>query len=513
MKFLLRNLLAAGLSTLLIACGTNPVTGESELQLISTNQEIQMGEQAYAPGRQMQGGDYVVDPALGRYVQQVNDRLARVSDRDLPYEIHILNSSVPNAWALPGGKMAINRGLLTELKSEAELAAVLGHEVVHAAARHGARAQERGLLLQSGVLATAVVGGGTRFGDMMAGGAMVGAQLLNTRYGRDAELQADHYGMEYMVRAGYNPNAAVDLQQTFVRLSEGRKSSWLEGLFASHPPSEERVERNKANARRLGGADLDFGRERYQQAIAGLKRDLPAYQAHDQAVAAANEEKFDEANTLADRAIHLQPAEPKFHGLKGDLAFHAGNYRQASSHYNKAIALYPDYFAFHLRQGYTQMQLDNIDAATRALERSNEILPTANAQKALGDLALKQGNEARAVEYYSSAARSDSATGREALAALARLELEDQPAKYLKTRHGEGRDGKLAIAVYNLSPLPVNNIVVAAAFFDAQGNQTSEVRRFEVKQTVEPEKYAVINTGWDIAQGLRSEVESASLTE
>ena len=86
----------------------------------------------------MQGGAYVVDPELNRYVREVGARLARASDRALPYEFVVLNNSTPNAWALPGGKIAVNRGLLVELDNEAELAAVLGHEIVHAAARHGA---------------------------------------------------------------------------------------------------------------------------------------------------------------------------------------------------------------------------------------------------------------------------------------------------------------------------------------------------------------------------------------
>jgi len=223
MQTFLKTLFLISALSLVTACGTNPVTGKQELQFISTSQEIRMGQQAYLPTRQLQGGDYVVHPSVVRYVQGVNNRLAAVSDRDLPFEIEVLNSSVPNAWAMPGGKMAINRGLLVQMKSEAELAAVLGHEIVHAAARHGAKSQERGMLLQGGLIAAQIAGANSEYGNLIAGGAMVGAQLVSTRYGREAELESDLYGMEYMVRAGYNPEAAIDLQQTFVRLSEGRE--------------------------------------------------------------------------------------------------------------------------------------------------------------------------------------------------------------------------------------------------------------------------------------------------
>ena len=193
-------------------------------------------------------------PELTAYVNEVGQKLAAVADRKLPYEFVVLNNPVPNAWALPGGKIAVNHGLLTELKNESELAAVLGHEIVHAAARHGAKAQERGTLLQAGLAAAQI---GAAFGGVdqnVAGlvlqGAGVGAQLVQQKYGREQELESDEYGMKYMKLAGYDPLGAVTLQETFVRLSQqqGQKAtSWLEGLFASHPPSQERVDKNRGH--------------------------------------------------------------------------------------------------------------------------------------------------------------------------------------------------------------------------------------------------------------------------
>ena len=219
----------------LAACGTNPVTGKKELQFVSESQELQIGAQQYSPARQSQGGDFKVLPELTAYVNSVGQKLGAVSDRQLPYEFTVLNSSVPNAWALPGGKIAINRGLLTELDNEAELAAVLGHEIVHAAARHGAKAQERGALLQVGMIAAqvgiAMSDVGATAGNLMVQGAGVGAAMVTMKYGRDAELEADYYGMRYMQRAGYDPMGAVTLQEKFVKLSEasGHNQNWLEG--------------------------------------------------------------------------------------------------------------------------------------------------------------------------------------------------------------------------------------------------------------------------------------------
>src|SRR5690554_4021320 len=124
----------------LSACGVNPVTGKKELQFVSEAQELKIGEQYYAPTQQTEGGTFDVLPELSQYVNEVGHKLAAVSDRPLPYEFVVLDNSVPNASALPGGKITINRWLLTELKDEAELAGVLGHEILHPAARHGANA-------------------------------------------------------------------------------------------------------------------------------------------------------------------------------------------------------------------------------------------------------------------------------------------------------------------------------------------------------------------------------------
>src|SRR6185436_12695613 len=181
------------------ACGVNPVTGKKEIQFVSPEQELKIGEQNYAPMRQAEGGDFDVLPEPTAYVNEVGKKLAAVAaaDRPLPYEFVVLNNSVPNAWALPGGKIAVNRGLLTELANEAELAAVLGHEIVHAAARHGAQSQERGVLVQGGLVAAqlgaAMDGVDGQEAQLLALGTNIGAQLITTRYGREAELQSDLY--------------------------------------------------------------------------------------------------------------------------------------------------------------------------------------------------------------------------------------------------------------------------------------------------------------------------------
>ena len=124
--------------TVLAGCSKNPVTGKKEFAPYSTADESVLGNQHYRPLQQAQGGRFGMDPCLAAYVRQVGRRVAAVSHRKmLPYEFVVLNNSTPNAWALPGGKIGVNRGLLPEMGNEAGRAAVLSHEVSHAAAWTG----------------------------------------------------------------------------------------------------------------------------------------------------------------------------------------------------------------------------------------------------------------------------------------------------------------------------------------------------------------------------------------
>jgi predicted Zn-dependent protease len=413
---------AIAMLALLAGCTVNPVTGERELGIVTTADEIAIGNEQYGPSRQMQGGDLVVDQELARYVAGVGQRLAAVSDRDLPYEFTVLNNSVPNAWALPGGKIAVNRGLLVALQSEAELAAVLGHEIVHAAARHGALAMQRGLLLQTVVVATQAAVEGSDYSSFAVGTASVGAQLINQRYSREAELEADQYGMRYMSRAGYDPQAAVSLQQTFVRLFESDSdSSWIDGLFASHPPSTERVRRNEETAATLP-AGGEIGADAYRRAISRLIQAKPAYDAYDAGVKALSDGRIDEAQRLADEAASLVPEEGHFHALLGDVDSERGMYGQAIAHYGDAIARNDGYFYYYVRRGFAHLALDELDPAAGDLDTSIGLLPTADAYVGLGRIAERRGDTARAAEYYMQAAGSASPAGDAARAALARIE-------------------------------------------------------------------------------------------
>lgn len=237
------------LLTLLPACATNPVSGKKEVALMSEEQEITVGREADPKIRKEYG---VYDDAkLQAYVQRVGERLAGLSHRpELFYRFTVLDSPEVNAFALPGGYIYITRGLMAYLNDEAELAAVLGHEIGHVTARHAVRQYTTAMAAQIGYTI------GSIFVPQV--GSQAGSTLYNVLgtalvrgYGRQYELQADQLGAEYSALAGYDPQAMLAVlrvlkhQEEFeverARL-EGREPNVYHGVFATHPSSDKRLQ-------------------------------------------------------------------------------------------------------------------------------------------------------------------------------------------------------------------------------------------------------------------------------
>ncbi|MDX1914618.1 MAG: M48 family metalloprotease [Methylophilus sp.] len=458
-------------TAMLVACGTNPVTKKKEFQFVSESQEISIGQQNYSPARQSQGGDYIIDPELTTYVQSVGQKLAAVSDRpELPYEFVVLNDSIPNAWAMPGGKIAFNRGLLYELNSEAELAAVLGHEIVHAAARHGAKSMERGMFIQGAMIAVGIGAQNSDYANLIVGGSQLGAQLISSKYGRDAESESDLYGMNYMKKAGYDPMAAVALQETFVRLSAGKNSDFISGLFASHPPSQARVDANKETLAKLG-AGGEWGKEIYAQKVGKLKATQPAYKAYDEGVVALKKGDVATATKLAQKAIAGEPREARFQELLGDIAFTQKKPQEALGYYDKAIKLQPDYFKPYIQSGIALFNMGKKKEAEPFLNRANELLPTAPGHALLGQIAEERGEVDQALQHYQVAASSNSDIGKDATARAVRIDLPRNPAKYLQSGPMADNNGDVYAVVQNATSVPMGRVRVHVVKYDAKSGR------------------------------------------
>jgi len=277
MKKTFYNLLFLLLLADLTGCAVNPVSGKQDLVLMSEDQELAIGRKSHA---EIIGeyGEYK-DDKLARYVQRVGEEVAKNSHRsNLIYRFTILDSPEVNAFALPGGYIYVTRGILAYLNSEAELAAVLGHEVGHVTARHAVRRHSTATLtgIAGAILASA--SGSQGAGDLTR---LLGTALVQG-YGREHELEADRLGAEYLAKTGYRPEAMLDVvrllknQETFeaeLAKLEGRSPRTYHGLFASHPDNDKRLQSIiKAGSKKAGpGTPLrDEGRRVYLSAINGL---------------------------------------------------------------------------------------------------------------------------------------------------------------------------------------------------------------------------------------------------
>ena len=493
-------LAAAFLAT--AGCAVNPVTGDRELSLLSTEDEISTGEEHYVPSQQLGGGLYTVDPALTEYVTDIGRRVAAVSDRSLPYEFVVLNDSSPNAWALPGGKIAITRGLLLELDNEAELAAVLGHEIVHAAAKHGAHSMQRGMLGELVMLGAAAALRDSDHAEIALGAGGVGLQLVNRKYSRKDEREADYYGIKYLHAAGYDTAAAVELQEKFVALAKGRDSNWLEGLFATHPASTERVKNNrKALAEFPPGGNR--GRSAYQDRLAYLRARRDAYEDADRAREML-QKRPETALQVIDDAIAQEPREPLFYGIRGQILAHRDRYAEALRAYDAAIERDTGYFEHYLGRGLAYEKLGQRARARRDLERSNRLLPTAVASYSLGRIALADDHRAKAKRLFEAAAEARGDFGRKARDAFVKLDIVDAPGRYVAAEPF-GENGEVFVKVENAARQGLRDVVVR---IDAAINGKPVRPRVREIARLGADAYAIVRTG--IRYGANDAVEAGT---
>jgi len=252
------------------SCATNPVSGQPELMLLSEKDEIRLGRQTDAEIIRQYG--LYEDKKLSAYLNEIGDKMVKLSHRpNLAFHFRLLDSSVVNAFAVPGGYVYITRGILAALNNEAELAGVMGHEIGHVTARHSAEQYTRAQLAQLGL------GLGMVFSDTLRGisdFAQLGVGLLFLKFSRNNERQADELGVEYSTKAGYDARQMAEFFKTLERMNPGPGKSGLPSWFATHPSPEDRVMTVRAEARELqealGVRNLKIGRNEYLRHIDGL---------------------------------------------------------------------------------------------------------------------------------------------------------------------------------------------------------------------------------------------------
>jgi predicted Zn-dependent protease len=260
--------LGAGLAAGPLGCARNPVTGKSELSLVSESQEIAMGKQSAQEVAQTIG---LYDNANAQaYVAEIGKPIAAASERpNLPWEFHVVDDASVNAFALPGGFIYVTRGLMTTVNDEAEFATVIGHEIGHVTNRHSVQMISKSQLAQLGLGIGSILSSDiAKYGQL----ASAGLQVLFLKYSRDAENQADQAGFRYALTQGYDVREMPKVFQTLDRISQTGGGGKLPEWLATHPNPGNRIKHIETLLdtvhQDLGKAKVN--REGYLQRIKGM---------------------------------------------------------------------------------------------------------------------------------------------------------------------------------------------------------------------------------------------------
>ncbi len=238
-------LLTAGTAAFLISCAVVPETGRSQWLLVSPQEEMQLGLSEF--DKLKKSTPISKDAAANAVLQRVGQRIAQVATLpDAQWEFVLFDDKNANAFCLPGGKVGVYTGILPITKDEAGLATVIGHEVAHAVARHGGERISEGLLLQLGGVAldTAMKNNTSTARQIALGAYGLGGQVgVALPHSRKQELEADHIGLLYMARAGYDPRTAVEFWQRFATYKgSGQQLEFL----STHPVDSRRIQQLEA---------------------------------------------------------------------------------------------------------------------------------------------------------------------------------------------------------------------------------------------------------------------------
>lgn len=400
--------------TVFSGCAVNPVTGKSELAFysMSEQEEVSLGKKAFPEAIQRMQGEYD-DQHLKEYVTSVGMRLAKVSHRsNLAYTFKVVNDSSPNAFAMPGGNVAITRGLLVALENEAQLAAVLGHELGHVTARHSVQNLQRGILMNMGLQVLSVSSSGTSYGGVARQAGQIAGSILDSSYSRDQEREADRLGIDYMVKAQYSPKGAVELQEFLAKKSGEGEASWMQGLFRTHPFSRERMRDNQyyidsKYSWAMNNEVYAAGAGDFQRAMEPLRKTKEAYGDYDKGREKEQAKDLAGAIVLYEQAVHKAPEQGLLQSALGMAYLKNNSHDEAKKCLTKAVQLDADYYESHFGLGYLYLKENNPALAKEHLQKSMKLMPTLGSAFYLAESYEKTGELAKAQALYGQVAAAD----------------------------------------------------------------------------------------------------------
>ncbi|WP_457553229.1 M48 family metalloprotease [Desulfobacula sp.] len=360
-------------------CAINPVTGKKQLMMVSKDQEIEIDKQQ-SPFQFSSDYGITKDAGINQYVTLVGKKLLpHVHRPDMPYNFQCVNATYINAYAFPGGTIAVTRGILLKLDNEAQLASLLGHELGHVNARHTAEQVSKGQLssLLVGGLSILASSQGSTLGELTQQLGMIGQGLFLAKYSRDNEREADYLGNAYMVKAGYPSKGFVGLMEMLDSLHKENPSS-AQVLFSTHPMSIERL--NAALQREKGiylsskGSSLQ--RERYMDSIASLRAKKQGIELLQQGEKYLAKKDYDNAQKIFKKSLRQLKNDYTAHVLMAKCLMIRKKPTQALSYANIAQKLYPTQTQGYYIAGLACNELKKYKKAYLNFNKCDLLLPS-----------------------------------------------------------------------------------------------------------------------------------------
>lgn len=373
-------LMGAGATvTTLNSCGVNPVTGKTQLMLVSEEQEIALDKEN-SPHQFSSDYGASQDHGLNSYITELGNDLAQRSHRpQMPYSFRAVNATYVNAYAFPGGSIATTRGILVELENEAEFAGLLGHEIGHVNARHSASRMSQGML--AGALLTGVGAAlkSSDYGDyagLVESVGGLGAGALLAHYSRDNEREADALGMEYMTRAGLNPKGMAGLMKVLLEQSK-HKPSALEMMFATHPLSQERYDTasQQAVSQYRQAIKMPLNRERYMDNTVKLRQIKPAIEAMQNGEQAMGKESYNDAEQQFNQALVKAPDDYAGLVMMAKCQVALERPLKAQNYADQAKRIYPQEAQAHQVSGVSKLVRKQFSSAYEDFDNYERYLP------------------------------------------------------------------------------------------------------------------------------------------
>lgn len=400
-------LTSASLAGFALGCAVDPVTGKRQIVLVSEQREIQI-DQENAPHQFSADFGKTQDRRLAGYIAGVGKTLVPQTHRaQMPYNFHVVNATYVNAYAFPGGSIAVTRGILLKLDNEGELAGLLGHELGHVNARHTAeqmsKGQLTGLVLAGAQLAIGEAyseGAAEIFGQI----SQIGASALLASYSRDNEREADRLGNQYMVQAGYNTAGFVGLMEMLNSLSK-HTPGYAQILFSTHPMSQERYETAAEDAMTQYAQTRGRSpyRDRYMDRIAGLRAIRGAIENLQQGDEAMAQKQFDQAAERYRQALREAPEDYAALAQMAKCQYVREQFGEARRYAEAAQQVYPGEAQAHQISGMARMQLQDFDGALQEFQAYDRHLPGNPQMAFLQGLAHENmGRRPNAAEAYKS---------------------------------------------------------------------------------------------------------------